>query len=251
MTTVKEIYDLIDSVAPFASAEDFDNVGLLIGDFSQPVSRVMIALDGTEEVLRQAIDVGAELLVTHHPILFHPVKQLLQDSLPYQFVKSGISVISAHTNLDKAPGGVGDALARALQLTEIEEIPGTAGMGRVGTLPRPMSDAVFSKWVENQLNTKVRYTPVHHEIRRAAVLGGAGDFALSAVADIGADAFVTGESKHHILLEAISRQISYVDAGHYSTEAVVCPVVAQWISEAFSSLTVLSAKQSAPFVGGR
>lgn len=249
MTTVKEIYDFIDKIAPFDSAEDFDNSGLQIGDFSQPINRVLIALDGTEEVLHQAIDKKVDLLLTHHPVLFHPVKQLLKDSLPYQMVQSGISVISAHTNLDKAPNGVGDCLARSLQLTDIEEIPNTEGMGRIGNLTHPMSDVAFSRWVGDALQTQVRYTPVNGEIKRVAILGGGGDFALGAAIAAGADAFVTGESKHHIFLEADRQNICYVDAGHYATEVIVCPILKEQLSEAFPNLTVLLAEQIAPFVG--
>lgn len=249
--TVKEIYDFIDSIAPFCLAEDFDNVGLLIGDFSQNVSKVAVALDGTDEVLKKAVCQGAELLITHHPVIFNPIKQLFKDSLPYKFAQSEISVISAHTNLDKAPGGVGDALANALNLLNVEELPQTEGMGRIGVLSKPMKDFKFAKFTEDILNISVRYTPVDREIKKVAVLGGAGDFALETAANFGADAFVTGESKHHILLEARRRNICYVDAGHYATEAVVCPILAKKISDAFKSIDVVLIEQEAPAIGRR
>lgn len=249
--TVKEIYDFIDSIAPFGSAEDFDNVGLLIGDFSQQVSKVAVALDATEEVLEKAVCESAELLITHHPVIFNPIKQFFKDSLPYKLAQSGISVISAHTNLDKAPGGVGDALANALKLLDIKELQQTERMGRIGFLPKPMKDFEFAKFTEDSLNTNVRYTPIDREIKKVAVLGGAGDFALETAANFGADAFVTGESKHHILLEARRRKICYLDAGHYATEAVVCPILAKKISDAFENIDVVLIEQEAPAIGRR
>ena len=247
--TVKEIYDFIDSIAPFCSAEDYDNVGLLIGDFSQSVRKIAVALDATEEVFEKAVCEGAELLITHHPVIFNPIKQFFKDSLPYKFVQSGISAISAHTNLDKAPGGVGDALANALKLLDVEELLQTEGMGRIGVLPKLMKDFEFAKFTEDILNTSVRYTPVDREIKKVAVLGGAGDFALDMAIEFGADAFVTGESKHHILLEARRRKICYVDAGHHSTEAVVCPILAKKISDTFESIDVVLIEQEAPAIG--
>lgn len=249
--TVKEIYDFIDSIAPFCSAEDFDNVGLLIGDFSQKVSKVAVALDATEEVLEKVICEDVDLLITHHPVIFNPIKQFFKDSLPYKFVQSGISVISAHTNLDKATGGVGDALANALKLLYVEELPQTEGIGRIGVLPKSMKDFEFAKFTEDSLNTNVRYTPIDREIKKVAVLGGAGDFALETAADFGADAFVTGESKHHVLLEARRRKICYVNAGHHATEVVVCPILAKKISDAFESIDVVLIEQEAPAIGRR
>ena len=113
MSTVLQIYEAIDRLAPFSLSMDFDNTGILVGDRQKKVERTLLALDCTKEVLRQAKELGAQLIITHHPIIFHPIKRVNEDSLVYHLLRSDIAVISAHTNLDIAQGGVNDLLASA------------------------------------------------------------------------------------------------------------------------------------------
>lgn len=108
MSTVLQIYEAIDRLAPFSLSMDFDNTGILVGDRQKKVERALLALDCTKEVLRQAKELGAQLIITHHPIIFHPIKRVNEDSLVYHLLRSDIAVISAHTNLDIAQGGVND-----------------------------------------------------------------------------------------------------------------------------------------------
>lgn len=120
MTTVQDIYRAVDSLAPFSLGMDFDNPGLLVGDPSAPVSRVLLALDCTCRTVSQAQNLEAQLILTHHPVIFHPIKRVTAGSPVFQAASSGIAVISAHTNLDIASGGVNDCLAQRIGLTQVQ-----------------------------------------------------------------------------------------------------------------------------------
>ena len=143
MSTVTHIYDAIDRLAPFWLTMDFDNTGILIGDRNREVSCALLALDCTPAVVEQARQLGAQLIITHHPVIFHPLKRVNEDAVVYQLIRSDIAVISAHTNLDIAQGGVNDALASAIGLRDcrglelLNEQTG-AWLGRIGTLPEPL-----------------------------------------------------------------------------------------------------------------
>ena len=117
---VKEILDFLGEKAPFDTCEEWDNVGLLVGSGYLPATRVLVALDVTDGAVEAAKAIGADLIVTHHPVIFRPISRLSADSMPYRLAAAGISVISAHTNLDKAVEGVNDTLAARLGLTDIE-----------------------------------------------------------------------------------------------------------------------------------
>lgn len=245
--TVKEITNYLNEHIPFDTAEDFDNVGHLIGDENQSVSRVLIALDATQNVIEQAIKFQAPLIVTHHPVIFTPLKSLMQSDLTTCILKNNLNVISLHTNLDKLPGGVNDMLAKALELQSIRSFPGSDDMGRIGDLPLAMASHSFAKKVKDNLNCNgLRFVPSDREIRTVAVLGGSGEFALQSAIDAGADAFVTGEGKHHVFLEAVQKGLCYVDAGHFETERVVLPFLKQRLHEAFHRLELIVADEASP-----
>lgn len=119
MSTVFDLYSAIDQFAPFSLSMDFDNTGILVGDRHQAVSKVLLALDCTMDVVNYAKEIGAQLIITHHPVIFHPIKRVNEDSVVYHLIRSQIAVISAHTNLDIAEDGVNDVLAQAIGLQNI------------------------------------------------------------------------------------------------------------------------------------
>lgn len=232
---VSDIFKCIDEFAPFDTCEEFDNVGLLIGDAQRNVKNVLIALDLTNRVLDQAKSINAELIITHHPIIFKPLKRIYSNELITQVINSGVSVICAHTNLDKADGGVNDVLAEILGLKDIKMLENSLGYGRIGHLSEKLSCDSFIKYVSKKLNTSVKATRFDGIVETVAVLGGAGEFAWSEAQRSGADAFVTGESKHHILLEAKQNDFCFVDAGHFETEVLVCKVLRKRLQNKFKN----------------
>lgn len=249
---VSEIFDFINSFAPFKTALPFDNAGLLVGDKNAEVKKIGVVLDVTADVTERAVENGIDLIISHHPVIFNGIKRLEPDSPPYLLARHGISVISAHTNLDAATGGVNDALAAALGLKNVTPLSdgqsdGYPPMGRIGRLEAPLSCEQFAKTVAQRLCTKAKTVLCNGKILKVAVCGGAGeDFIMPAV-DAGADALVTADIKHHNLLLAKSLGLCLIDAGHFETENVVVPILAKRISEFSKSETVII-PQSPPAV---
>lgn len=209
----------LEQIAPFKEKEDFDNVGLLAGDFNARVKNVVVSLDLTKSVLKKAKEKKAELIVTHHPIIFNPLKKILKTDLIYELINSKISVICAHTNLDKAKFGVSYFLAKELKLLNVKILKDTMNFGRVGNLKKPLEFLEFVKFVSCCLKTPVKAVKTSKKIKRVAVVSGSGYFALKS-AQKDADALVTGESKHDILLKAYEKDFCFVDASHFATENI-------------------------------
>lgn len=248
---VNDVFSFLDGLAPFSYAMDFDNSGLLVGDPLQPVEKILVALDCTSSVVQAAKESGAQLIVTHHPVIFDPIKSVIAGSIPYQLASAGISVICAHTNLDLARGGVNDELARRLGLgcleglspipcTDRDKNTVTEYLGRISFLPNPMEPQDFARFVKEQLGAGIRFTLGRRPVHRVAVCGGAGADCLDDAIQAGADALVTAEVKHHVFLSAAQRGITLVDAGHFHTEDVVIEPLAQRLREQFPKTEVLA-----------
>lgn len=247
MVKVRDIYDYIDAKAPFSTQMDFDNAGLLVGDRNAEVARVMVALDATLPVVREAGRRKCQLLVTHHPLIFHPLKTVVPNdptqAVVAELIRRNIALICAHTNLDAAPGGVNDVLMERLgvKVTGILEEFGLRdgvpyGMGRVGELDEPMEPKAFAAMVKKALGTRaVRAVPGTRPVKKVAVCGGAGGDMVELAASLGMDAYVTADVKHHEFLLAQALDITLLDAGHYATENPVTPVLADQIKNAFGA----------------
>lgn len=254
-TTVKEIYDFIDAIAPFRTQESWDNSGFLVGDASKEVRKVAVCLDVTHDTLDQAAAFGADLLVSHHPVIFHAVKGLREqtpgtESIVYEAVRKDIAVLSAHTCWDMAEGGVNDVLATLCGLEDIEGIvPDENGncMLRVGSLKTPVPAEEYADVVAETLGTLVRLTLPEKMVQRVAVCGGAGASFLPDLADLGIDAFLTGDAKHNDFLDSIDYDISLLAAGHYETETVSMPVLMELLKQEFPELEY-TYLESAPVV---
>lgn len=245
MPKVREIESALFELAPKELAQSWDNVGLLVGDGKKEVHRVLVALDVTEEVAAEAGKAGAELIVAHHPVMncaWSPVQSLREDSLQgrllRRLVREDISVICMHTNLDAAQGGVNDALAQRLGLEELEPLE-EGCVPRMGVLPGEMSLSDFLALVRKRLRPNgIRYVKTRGTVRRVAVGGGAcGEF-FKAAAERGCDAFVTADVKYNQFLDAEALELSLIDAGHFPTEDVVCPVMEKLLLERFPDLAV-------------
>ena len=220
---VRDIYQWIDTVAPFETQEAFDNSGMLVGDPEAEVQGIYCALDVTASVLDAAEQCGANLILTHHPMLFGGRKSLLEEPLDHEgrllarMLRQHLQLIAAHTNLDQAPGGINDVLAETLGLREIEG----DGFLRTGLLPAPMSGEAWIRHAGDVLHTVIRpYGDPHRSVRRVAVCSGAGsDYWLEAARRWPIDSFVTGEIRHHHGLGMSECGILGLEAGHYATEA--------------------------------
>ncbi len=242
MSTVREILDFCLSMAPKEYKEDWDNVGLLCGSMDAEVERVLVALDITPAVAQEAKNMGASLIVSHHPLLFS-VKSLSDETpegrLLLFLAANHIAVISLHTNLDSAPGGVNDCLAQRLGLQGIRTLDGADhGLCRIGETD-PQSIAAFACFVKERLGAGgVRFADGGKTVRCVAVGGGACmDFLPNAIA-AGCDTFVTGDVKYHQFQRAQALGINLIDAGHFPTEDPVCEAVCALLSARFPALPV-------------
>lgn len=240
---VQDILQMLQQKAPLELAEEWDNVGLLVGNSEREVKTVVVALDVTDAVINRAIEEHAELILTHHPVIFEPLKTVTADRVVYRLANAGLSVISMHTNADKTEGGVNDCLSEKLGLSDIEIAPD--GMSRIGKLPASMTAEVFASYVSQCLDTAVRVKAGTDMIRTVALCGGGGaDFVLPLLDK--ADAALTGEAKHNQWLSVPSTK-TLVDGGHYATEVAITDRFCEWLHEAFPTLNVVLYKAQAPY----
>lgn len=218
MLTVQAVYDFINTRAPYDMQDPFDNSGLLVGDPAAEVHGVHFAMDLTHPVIDEAIAAGADLIVTHHPIMFSPIKRLVttdyESRLIMRLMAHGIAMISAHTNLDKAEGGIDDVLAGCLGLTNVTG----EGYVRIGDLPHPMDADELTAHVSQALHTVVRPMGTGRAITRVAVCSGSGGNEWAIAHGWGAQAFVSGEIHHHDALAAVDAGLFCLEAGHHATE---------------------------------
>ncbi|MBQ2973231.1 MAG: Nif3-like dinuclear metal center hexameric protein [Clostridia bacterium] len=232
--TVKNIYDFIDSIAPFEKQCEWDNSGLLIGNPCREISKIGVVLDITPDAVKYAAERGVELIVSHHPVIFRPVKSFLDGDVSYMLAANGISAICAHTSLDCANGGVNDVLAETLgfknpvPLTE----SGEAAMIRKVVIDETEADAL-AMLVADRLSTGVQLADCGKTIDTVALCGGAGGDFIHAVAESGCDAYITGEAKHHEFLAAKELGVTLIAAGHFETENPVVAVLADKIRSNF------------------
>ena len=237
---LSEIYKIADEIAPKRLSDEYcrlygayDNSGVLV-DTGDDIKGVLFTLDLSAAAIAKAREMGANLIITHHPVIFNGMKRLDADSIPYRLAAAGISAISAHTNLDKAMGGVNDVLAARLGLTDVEVA--ADGITRIGTLPEEMSATAFAAHVAEALEIPVRAAG-NKPVKKVAVCGGGGGGFIAACFGL-ADCFVTGEVKHHEWLYAAGH-INVIDGGHYSTEVPVVDTLCGWLAEEFPDLQVV------------
>lgn len=250
MTKVFDIYRELCDFAPPELKESFDNVGFLAGESGAEVSRVLVALDVTMEVAREAQALGAQLIVAHHPVFFSLNSVTDADPtgrLVSFLIKNGISAVSMHTNLDKASGGVNDMLAAALGLQNVGPLVDEGldakgrpfGSGRIGYLPEPMTVNDFVEHVGSRLGCKgMRFRNGGKPVLKVAVGGGTCGEYIPQVVEAGCDTFVTADLKYNMFLSAPDKGLNLVDAGHYPTENVICPKLVSVIGTAFPGLAV-------------
>jgi len=251
MTTVKDILDYVHTLAPEYMKMEWDNVGLLCGEADQPVKKVLIALDPAPNVVQEAVDLGVDLLLTHHPLIFDALKNVTGGSALgsdlIKLIRHRISAINAHTNLDCAPGGVNDVLAQELGLKDIQvidpvgsdEVGQPYGLLRMGLVDN-MDLQAFLALVKQALGCEgLRYCDGGKPVQRVAVGGGSCAGEMRQVAQAGCDTFVTADVKYHQFMDAKQLGINLIDAGHFHTENPICRVLAEKLQGKFPEITVI------------
>ncbi len=247
---VKEIAEALERFAPLPLQEDYDNAGLQIGLTEAETSGVLLCLDVTEEVIREAVRKGCHMVVAHHPLLFRGVKQVADRTLPERCLReaivNGVAIYAAHTNLDNAEGGVNHRIATLLGLTETNFLlPGQCvngvqgGSGIIGTLPEAEEPMAFLRRVAKTFGVRCLQ---HNEgpqrpIRRVALCGGAGEFLLNEAVKREADIFLTGEMSYHHYFGR-ENEIWTAALGHYESEQFTVGLMADILSQALPGLRI-------------
>ena len=223
--------------------DSWDNTGFQIGDDNKEVGRILIALDLSEKVYKKAIEENFHMIITHHPLIFKPVNSITtlnhKDKLIYNLIKNEIVVYNAHTNLDRAEGGVNHRLEKLLGLEETKPLHLTglnlespSGYGRVGNIEE-MELIDYIKVIKEKLDTKnvIVYGNQERVIKRVAVCGGSGaEFIYDAYRE-NADIYITGDIKYHEAQMADELGLTIIDAGHYHTEKIILPVIKTYLEK--------------------
>ena len=250
MTTVHDILNFLETLAPRSMKMDWDNVGLLCGSRKQEVSKILVALDPIEGVCNEAAAWGADLIVTHHPLIFQALKSITDETSIGRSIqllcRNGISAINAHTNLDCAPGGVNDRLAAALGLETVEVIDPMGvdeqgfewGLLRKGTT-KEQALSEFLPTVKTALGCDgLRYVDGGKPVHKVAVGGGACASELMDAYRAGCDTFVTSDVKYNQFWDAKDLGMNLIDAGHFYTENPITACLAEKIAAKFPEIQV-------------
>lgn len=253
-----ELTNWLDTRYPAKAAENWDNVGLLVGNDDKEISHVFLALDLTEETLEEAIAAGADMILTHHPMIFSGLKKINNHTFTGRkiltLIKKDIPYYAMHTNYDIL--GMADLSAEYIKLCDTtvlsvtDETDGSVqGFGRVGKLPRKMRLGDYARLVKESLklsDVKV-YGDLDKEVECAAICTGSGKSMIAEAIAAGADVYVTGDIDHHTGIDTVAQGLALIDAGHYGTEYIFMDDVKEELGKAFPKLLVTCAKIRSPY----
>lgn len=253
-----EIIECLEEVSPKTFAESWDNVGLLCGREEREIQTIYIALDATKEVVDAAVDLKADMLLTHHPMIFKPMKQLQGNDFIGErlltLAENKICYYAMHTNFDVM--GMADAVADELNLQDrkvlsvtFEDEISKEGIGRIGALPQAMNLAECAGYVKKTCSVehvKVFGDPTGTVIM-AAVCPGSGKSCIQDAVKLGADVLITGDIDHHEGIDAVAQGLSIIDAGHYGLEKIFIPYMEEYLNRKLQGVKILAAPQQNPF----
>jgi dinuclear metal center YbgI/SA1388 family protein len=262
--TVRDVIDALDRRYPREWAEQWDRVGLVLGDFGTPVGRVLCVVDCVPETVDQAVAAGADLIVAHHPLLLKPVSSIAPDTFKgrmiHRLIRADIALYAAHTNADIANPGVSDALAARLDLVDLRPLvpaegPGAGGgrgTGRIGTLAAPMPLDELAGFAARRLPATAAGVRAAGDpermIRTLAVCGGAGDSFLAAAAGAGVDAYLCADLRHHPASEHLAAGgPALLDVAHWASERPWLDDVAEWLRGQFPVEAIVSDLDTDPW----
>lgn len=245
---IKEVFDFLDTIAPYETQCVWDNSGLMTGSLEGETESIMLCLDCTNDVIEQAVANNCRLIISHHPMIFSSLKAVETDTPVYNAIKNDITVIAAHTNLDMADSGVNDVLCEKLGIKNAEKLfADGVPLMRMGEMKFD-SATEFASFVSKTLGESVHCSDSGKRVRKVAVCGGSGgDLAVDAFL-AGCDTLVTGEAKHHEYLEAKRLGINLIVAGHFSTERIVLETLCDKLLRAFPKHAVCVAFEESPYI---
>lgn len=240
MTTVRDFFEYLNTLAPLETQEEWDNSGMLVGDMNAEVQAAAVALDIDINAVEKAKELGANLIVSHHPVIFSAMKKFTRGSVAFELASNSINAICMHTPLDIADGGTNDTLAELLGFKAYKtENP----IMRFVDIEEASAESLASH-IAKTLGTKVRYADSGKPIRKIAMCTGGGASLMHEAGEI--DAFITGDAKHNDFLDALDIGITLIAAGHHETEYPVVPVLVKKLKEQFPDIEIIDIKQKNP-----
>jgi len=248
---LKDIISIIEDWAPIENAEDFDNVGLIVGDADQNVKKAIITIDSLEIVVDEAIEKNCDLIISFHPIIFNGLKKISQDSyverVVRKVIKNDICIYCIHTNLDNHFNGVNHMISKKLNLKETEFLipkkESKIGMGMIGKLNTKITEKEFLNYVKDKMNTNfIKHSPlINKKLQKIAVLGGSGSFAIEQAINSKADCFITADLKYHDYFKA-ENKILLLDIGHFESEQFTKELILNFLNKKIPKFACIISK---------
>ena len=252
MKKVKEIIEVMETLAPTFLKEDFDNVGLMVGDREKEVKKVLLALDCTLKVVEEAKENNVDLIITHHPLIFRRPNNITTDTIQgrkiIELIKNDISLYSSHTNLDSAKSGLNDSIPKLLgydssEILEVNKRDEKAGLGRIVTLDKPTTLDEIVDNVKKALNiNNLRVVKGKEEVNKIAIINGSGQDFIGKAVSKGADCIITGDTTYHFASDYKEMGINIIDAGHFASEQIVFFNVMKNIIDKFNDVEFILSK---------
>ena len=252
MKKVKEIIEVMETLAPTFLKEDFDNVGLMVGDREKEVKKVLLALDCTLKVVEEAKENNVDLIITHHPLIFRRPNNITTDTIQgrkiIELIKNDISLYSSHTNLDSAKSGLNDSIPKLLgydssEILEVNKRDEKAGLGRIVTLDKPTKLDEIVDNVKKALNiNNLRVVKGKEEVNKIAIINGSGQDFIGKAVSKGADCIITGDTTYHFASDYKEMGINIIDAGHCASEQIVFFNVMKNIIDKFTDIEFILSK---------
>jgi len=254
--TIKDVTNFLEEIAPLNQAEDFDNVGLLIGDDTTKISGVLVTLDTLEETIDEAISKDCNLIVSFHPIIFSGLKKIngntYVERVVLKAIQNNIAIYATHTALDNSKVGVSSKMCEVLGLTNqqilIPKGNSNIGMGMIGELQEPMNESDFLNYTKMIFNAEsIRHSnKIGKSIHKVAVLGGSGSFAIENALIEKADAYISADFKYHDFFKA-EEKILLIDVGHYESEQFTKNLLVEYLTKKITNFAVVfSEKRTNP-----
>ncbi len=256
MTKLLEITNCLENEFPPEYAEDFDNIGLLVGRCDNEVTKILVCLDCNKNVVREAINIGAQLIVTHHPVIFNPIKSITDNTdageMLISALENNISIYSAHTNADSAPGGLTDTVCQRLGLTPTGNMEGNLARickASTGTTAKKLCEKIKEEFHLDKLYSTFTQDK---EIKTVAVCNGGGGGELVEIAmSLGVDVYISGDLKHHETSTLkLSDNIDFIEIRHFDCEKIVTEIFKDRLTEKFGNEleVIISSAEISPLV---
>lgn len=240
---IKDIISVLEDHYPISNGEQWDNNGLLIGNYDADIDKVQLSLDITESVIENAINNGVELIITHHPMIFSPIKQINNRNILgrkiIKLIENKIAVYTMHTNLDSSPQGLNEYILELLCVKEFKVLDKNpedvnVGVGRYYLLNKKISVKEYADYLKKKLSlpsVRIISNSLDNKIGRVALVNGSGMEYWRKALHLGIDLFITGDVKYHDALDAIERKMNIIDIGHYNSEKIFGDILIKYLKE--------------------